>query len=425
MIENDGDLRWWTRRRKMMLGGARGAGGTSANRARDPTPAVWMSTILLALLLLGLLSLHVVDSFSVKTTTSKSRLRFLQTGSENTSRQGHLQLQLQHQDQEQQPERTVVLAYHKPSGVVTTHADDDELGRPNVYNEIFTMKGYKRCCDDGDDDTSNDNDNDNTDSTRSDLLVQDTDVNPHPALPSPRIDLLSFEQVTHMRTRLHAIGRLDADTTGLLLLTNDGGLVHHATAKDATTHTHTAGSSGSSSNSNSNSNSQAAASGSVSGPITKTYQAVIMGYHEQDSDLLQGMRLSGVDIGAKYGGWTLPVDDLTVLGHATAKSTTVSLTICQGKNRQIRRMFHAVGSGVMKLQRTHIGRQLSLDGLEEGEWRILSHQEVINGLQWTPRVLVDPAASSSSKNNISKNKSRGKRADTPRPKPGRRRRRGS
>jgi 16S rRNA U516 pseudouridylate synthase RsuA-like enzyme len=71
-----------------------------------------------------------------------------------------------------------------------------------------------------------------------------------------------------------------------------------------------------------------------------------MGYHEQDSVLLEGMRRDGVDIGTKHGGWTLPVDDITVLGHVTAKSTTVSLTISEGKNRQIRRMFHAVGSGL-------------------------------------------------------------------------------
>jgi pseudouridine synthase len=339
--------------------------------------------MLLVLLLLGVSSLHMVDSFSVKTTTtSTSRPRVLKNGSDNTG-------------QEQQPERTVVIAYHKPSGVVTTHAEDDELGRPNVYAEIFTMKGYKSC-----DDNS---DNDNMYSASG--LLQDTDV----TLP-PRMEL--FEKVTHMRTRLHAIGRLDADTTGLLLLTNDGGLVHHATAKDATTLTDN--------RSSSNSNSQANAATTASGPITKTYQAVIMGYHEQDSVVLEGMRRDGVDIGAKYGGWTLPVDHLNVLGHATAKSTTVSLTICQGKNRQIRRMFHAVGSGVMKLQRTHIGTQLSLDGLQEGEWRILSHQEVIDGLHWTPRVLADPLKASSSSN-----QNRRKRADTPRPKPGRRRRRGS
>jgi pseudouridine synthase len=341
-------------------------GGAGASRPRDP-PAVCRSAMLLSLwLFLGCLSsLHMVESFSVKTTTTAAPSR----GPDDVPYYG----------KDQQQERTVVIAYHKPSGVVTTHANDDELGRPNVYNEIFTMKGYKRSCDDNDD--TND-DNDKTHST--------------------------FEQVTNMRTRLHAIGRLDADTTGLLLLTNDGGLVHHVTNRDATTTTQTPAADNISNSSDSET-------------ITKTYSAVIMGYHEQDSVLLQGMRCDGVDIGAKYGGWTLPVDNLTVLGHVTAKSTTVSLTISQGKNRQIRRMFHAVGSGVMKLQRTHIGSRLSLDGLEEGEWRILSDQEVMDGLHWTPRALIDPFTASSSSS--SSNQNRRKRADTPRPKPGRRRRR--
>jgi pseudouridine synthase len=353
---NEDDSCRWIKTIKMIFDGAGAGSGIGAGRARDP-PAVCRSAMLLALLLLGLSSLHVVDSFSVKTTSSRPQFDSVPY----------------RQEQQQGQERTVVLAYHKPSGVVTTHADDDVLDRPNVYNEIFTMKGYKTdSCDD--DNTGNNN----------------------------KMPLPVFEQVTNMRSRLHAIGRLDADTTGLLLLTNDGGLVHHVTNKDATTKTTPTDN-----------------SAATSATITKTYQAVIMGYHEEDSILLQGMRRDGVDIGAKHGGWTLPVDDLTVVDHVTAKSTTVSLTISQGKNRQIRRMFHAVGSGVMKLQRTHIGNQLSLDGLEEGEWRILSDQEVIDGLHWTPRALVDPTIAVSSNSN----KNRRQRADTPRPKPGRRRRR--
>ncbi|MBL8787673.1 MAG: rRNA pseudouridine synthase, partial [Deltaproteobacteria bacterium] len=70
--------------------------------------------------------------------------------------------------------RTKVLAYHKPRGVVTTH--DDELGRETVYDRLRATLDAS-------------------------LAVEDW----------------------------HAIGRLDQDTTGLLLVTNDGALVHHAT----------------------------------------------------------------------------------------------------------------------------------------------------------------------------------------------------
>ena len=217
-------------------------------------------------------------------------------------------------------ERTIVILFHKPAGVVTSHFSDDL--RPTVYDEVKSMKGFLS-----------------------------TKNNSHPS---------SFEETTGIRSKLHAIGRLDADTTGLLLLTNDGGLIHHVTNANAPSHT--------------------------SGAITKTYEALIMGHHDEISlDALW----HGIDIGAKYGGITKPVDALKVLKHPNHKSTVVSLTISEGKNRQVRRMFHALGSGVMKLKRTHLGKHLTLEGVEEGQWRILSDKEVIQALSWKPRVLID------------------------------------
>jgi pseudouridine synthase len=219
--------------------------------------------------------------------------------------------------------RTVVLLYNKPPNVVTTHAVGDVKNRSNVFDDIRTMRGY---------------------------VGQDAR------------QALTLEQATGVESsEWNAIGRLDADTTGLLLLTNDGGLVHHVTNKNAETNTR---------------------------PIGKTYEAQIMGYHEEnDSPLLEEVRLNGVDIGVKYGGRTQPVPDIAVIAHPTPKTTLVSLTLYEGKNRQIRRMFHALGSGVMKLKRTAIGEKLSVAGLEEGQWHILSDEEVIAGLHWEPRLL--------------------------------------
>jgi len=74
---------------------------------------------------------------------------------------------------------------------------------------------------------------------------------------------------------------------------------------------------------------------------------------------------------------TRPVDDLQILDHPNHKSTlpVVSLTISEGKNRQERRMFHALGSGVNpELKRTRSGTESTLDGLEENAWRILTDQ---------------------------------------------------
>lgn len=219
-------------------------------------------------------------------------------------------------------ERTVVILFHKPANVLTSHLS--EHSRSTVYDEVQSMKGF----------VSHENNNNH----------------------------LSFEQATGIRSKLHAIGRLDADTTGLLLLTNDGGLIHHVTNRNAPTHT-------------------------VEGGITKTYEALIMGHHDEDS---LAALWHGIDIGAKYGGMTRPVDRLEILEHPNHKSTVVSITISEGKNRQVRRMFHALGSGVMQLKRTHVGDYLTLDGVQtEGQWRILSDQEVFEHLYWNPRSLSE------------------------------------
>ena len=227
-------------------------------------------------------------------------------------------------------ERTVVLLYHKQANVLTSHVSEDS--RSTVYDEVQNM----------------------------DAFVSARQFN----------HKLSFEQATGIRSKLHAIGRLDVDTTGLLLLTNDGGLVHHVTNKNALSH-----------------------KGLQGKGISKTYQCLIMGHHDEES---LGCLWDGIDIGQKYGGMTKPVDDLQILEHPTHKSTLVSITISEGRNRQVRRMFHALGSGVMQLKRTHVGKELTLDGLDEGQWRILSDQEVSEALNWDPRLL-EPTDSKPSK----------------------------
>ena len=244
-------------------------------------------------------------------------------------------------------ERTVAILYHKPRGLLTTHVSDDAIlplhteaenkkPRGTVYSDIQSMKGF-------------------------------TPVETRAISSST-----SFEEITGVRSKLHSIGRLDAETSGLLLFTNDGALVHHVTNPTASTH------------------------GGHSRAITKTYEAVIMGAHD-DTTLKQ--LWSGVDLGAKYGGITKPVHDLRVLAHPTSKSTLVSVTISEGRNRQIRRMFHALNSGVMKLKRTKIGEHLTLEGLNEGQWRLLSEHEIEKCLQWKPRTLpaAKPKLSTSSK----------------------------
>ncbi len=304
-------------------------------------------------------------------------------------------------------EKTVVLLYNKPKNVITSHSNSDSTGakkdqtqesRITVYDDIKSMKGFIP----------------NDKKYRSDL----NDIH---------IEKKSFESVTGIQSKLHAIGRLDVDTTGLLLLTNDGGLVHHVTNPTASTKM----------SNTATKNEQ---------PIIKTYEALIMGYHtlpsdhnnsvnhdnhdnsslsnnnnhENNEDTSQGLLklFKGVDIGKKYGGMTKPVNDLQVLSHPTSKSTLVRISISEGKNRQVRRMFHAIGSGVMSLHRSRIGdidlKSIMLDdddddddddrsslssSSNEGRWRLLSDEEIFNGLGWKVRVIPLSYQDSKSNNN--------------------------
>jgi pseudouridine synthase len=206
--------------------------------------------------------------------------------------------------------RTQVIVYHKPIDVVTTHAVDDILGRPNVYQ---------------------------------DLASRSSD------LPSG------------FPWGWHAVGRLDAATSGLLLLTNDGALVHHVTNPYA-----------------------------HGIPIAKTYEALVMGRHDADSSIWERFRQGGIEI--RKGQCTFPVQDVQVLDHPTATTTRVSLTIVEGMNRQVRLMFHACGSGVMRLTRTAIGLvdadRCAIDIVPmEGDWCFLTDAQVESTLGWTCRPL--------------------------------------
>jgi pseudouridine synthase len=232
-------------------------------------------------------------------------------------------------------ERTVVILFYKPPNVISSHLSDDLVPlssnkdqdlpvRTTVYSEIYSMQGFVEA--------------------------------------GSEESIKSFEQATGIRSELNAIGRLDVDTTGLLLLTNDGGLIHHVTNPNASTH-------------------------GTEGAITKTYQALIMGHHPEATSGALEQLWRGVDIGAKYGGMTKPVHDLSVLDHSMHKKTLISISISEGKNRQVRRMFHAIGSGVMQLKRTNIGEHLTLGDLKEGQWRLLMDGEIRQSLHWEPRVL--------------------------------------
>ena len=137
----------------------------------------------------------------------------------------------------------------------------------------------------------------------------------------------------NQRKNVFPVGRLDKDTTGLLLLTNDGALAHRLLAPER--------------------------------HVDKVYQ-VTLEYPLSEADIC---RLEeGVDIG-----------DETFTGPALVKVLDrylILLTIQEGRYHQVKRMMFAVGNGVVKLGRVAFGG-LHLDpALAEGQYRELTPKEI-------------------------------------------------
>lgn len=141
----------------------------------------------------------------------------------------------------------------------------------------------------------------------------------------------------HVPERIFPVGRLDYDTTGLLLLTNDGefsNLMTHPKFK-----------------------------------IDKTYIARVKGVPDKKSlmKLQNGIRLED--------GKTAPAKVSMTSFDEQAGKAICEITIHEGRNRQVRRMFDAIGTPVVKLKRERFAF-LDLGGLTPGEYRPLTKHEV-------------------------------------------------
>ncbi|TCZ81252.1 rRNA pseudouridine synthase [Paenibacillus albiflavus] len=137
--------------------------------------------------------------------------------------------------------------------------------------------------------------------------------------------------------RVYPVGRLDYDTEGLLLLTNDGEFAHLLTHPKH--------------------------------HVPKTYHATVKGVpHGSVLDKLrEGVLLED--------GITAPAEVEYVDVDLENKQSVISITIHEGRNRQVRRMFEAVSYPVQKLKRVKFGALL-LNGLPRGKFRILTPKEV-------------------------------------------------
>ena len=156
--------------------------------------------------------------------------------------------------------------------------------------------------------------------------------------------LRAIDLLTGVKGRLFTVGRLDADSEGLLILTNDGAFA------DRMTHPRY--------------------------EVAKTYQVVVRGRIEKAKlDKVKGGvwlsegRVEGFQIRVKKRG---------------KERTILEVTIREGRNREIRRVFARVGHPVLRLTRIRMGN-LTLRGVSSGKWRFLKPQEITGLLAPTER----------------------------------------
>ena len=182
----------------------------------------------------------------------------------------------------------VVIALHKPKGLVTTRADPG--GRPTVYDALGDVGRW-----------------------------------------------------------VFPVGRLDRETSGLLILTNDHRLGQRLT--DPEHH------------------------------VPKTYHARVLGLPGQEAlrALREGLPLDDGTLTrpAKVRVLGTPRGASAPSGSKGQGSTWLEIVLTEGKNRQVRRMGAAIGHEVVELVRVRIG-QLDLGELAPGEWRELGPEEVRN-----------------------------------------------
>lgn len=150
------------------------------------------------------------------------------------------------------------------------------------------------------------------------------------------LDLLSQEDY---QTDIFPVGRLDKDTTGLLILTNDGKLSHDLLSPKK--------------------------------HVPKTYLALIRGLvTETDQKLFaDGITISGNE---KCRPAVLEILNL----NETEGLSQISVTISEGKYHQVKRMFEAVGKQVLTLHRSSMGQVTLDEQLKPGDYRKLTTEEL-------------------------------------------------
>ncbi len=184
------------------------------------------------------------------------------------------------------PEQTVTVVFNKPTATLTTAADEPGMDRRTVMD-----------------------------------LVQ------HPMAP-----------------RLFPVGRLDYDTTGLLIVTNDGELANRLAHPRY--------------------------------EVPKTYRAIVSGVMDDDrlAELERGVVLAHRTKGRTSGAQRTQGVEVTVLKQLRDRAH-LEITLTEGRNREVRRVLARVGCPVRKLERVGIG-PVRLGTLRRGHWRDIRPSEL-------------------------------------------------
>lgn len=142
-------------------------------------------------------------------------------------------------------------------------------------------------------------------------------------------------QLIDCGTRVYPVGRLDMDSEGLLLFTNDGEFANRLMHPKH--------------------------------EVNKTYRVLVQGYSEENLERLKRP--------IELDGYAIRKPDVKLLRTRERGQAQLLVTIHEGRNRQVRRMCDAAGMKVIRLQRISEGN-LKLGQLELGKWRYLTAEEV-------------------------------------------------
>lgn len=157
-----------------------------------------------------------------------------------------------------------------------------------------------------------------------------------------RVNKTVLDYFPPSRKELFPVGRLDKDTEGLLLITNDGALAHELLSPRK--------------------------------HVEKTYYALVEGLvTEEDVRVME----DGVDIGEKRSTLPARLEILETEQKADGSwRSQIHLTISEGKFHQVKRMMEAVGKKVLYLKRISMGPLVLPDDLPKGAYRPLTQEEL-------------------------------------------------